>query len=58
MAKPKAKKQKAARIVKFTLSDAALELLNELAGPNAACVIKTMSPAYSGNPDFNKFKVG
>jgi hypothetical protein len=58
MAKPKPKKAKKAEVVRFALSEEAFALLNELAGPNATCVIKTMAPAYSGNPDFNKFKVG
>lgn len=57
MTKPKPKKVKK-QVVRFTLSNEAFELLNELAGPNATCVIKAMSPAFSGNPDFNKFKVG
>ncbi|MFH1447947.1 MAG: hypothetical protein ABIG39_03725 [Candidatus Micrarchaeota archaeon] len=58
---PMAKKTKKARkgdIVRFTVSQEVLELLDELAGPNASVVIKAMSPAYSGNPEFNKFKVG
>jgi len=56
--KQKPKNTKKAEIVRFSLSDEAFSLLSELAGPNATCVIKTMFPAYSGNPDFNKFKVG
>ena len=58
MTKPKPKKSKKADVVRFTLPDDALLMLSELAGPNALCVIKAMSPAYSGNPEFNKFKVG
>ncbi|MFH0817143.1 MAG: hypothetical protein V1909_00740 [Candidatus Micrarchaeota archaeon] len=58
MTKPKPKKSKKAEVVHFALSDDALLMLSELAGPNALCVIKAMSPAYSGNPEFNKFKVG
>jgi hypothetical protein len=46
------------KVVRFTLSNEAIMLLTELAGPNAECVIKAMAPAYSGNPEFNKFKVG
>jgi hypothetical protein len=63
MAKPK-KAQKAIKakakkeVARLTLSDEAHNLLNELAGPNACSVIKAMAPAYSGNPEFNKFKVG
>lgn len=58
MTKPKSKKSKKAEIVRFSLSDDAMMMLTELAGPNAVCVMKAMSPAYSGNPEFNKFKVG
>ena len=58
MAKPKVKKSRKTEVVRFALSNEAFELLTELAGPNAICVIKAMSPAFSGNPDFNKFKVG
>ena len=58
MTKAKEKKSKRAQIVRFAISDEALSLITELAGPNAVCVLKTMAPAYSGNPDFNKFKVG
>ena len=58
MTNPKPKKSKKAKIMRFTLSDDALEFMTELAGPNATCVIKAMYPAFSGNPEFNKFKVG
>ena len=57
MSKKKATRKKS-EVVRFSLSNEALTLLAELAGPNAECVIKAMAPAYSGNPDFNKFKVG
>ena len=58
MAKPKRKKSKKRGVLRFTLSEQVLELLADLAGPNAPAVIRAMSPAFSGNPEFNKFKVG
>jgi len=58
MKKAKPKQSKRSEVVRFTLSDDTLVLLQELAGPNSVCVIKAMAPAFSGNPEFNKFKVG
>lgn len=54
----KTKKTQNGLKVRFTLAEDVLELLNELAGPNASCVIKAMSPAFSGNPEAIKSRVG